>query len=58
MQGIGYTLIQKILEIYPDIPIYSISNVLAVEKNNKKLQQYIYTKELLPKDILEILELP
>ena len=58
MQGIGYILTQKILEMHPDIPIYAITNVVAVQKNNIKLQQYTYTKEVLPKEILEILEIP
>ena len=58
MQWIGYILTQKILEMHPDIPIYAITNVVAVQKNNTKLQQYIYTKDILPKEILEILEVP
>ena len=55
---IAYALIQKMLQTYSHIPMYSVTNVLSVKKNNEKLNQHIYTKEIIPKNILEVFEAP
>lgn len=57
-QGLSYILIQNILDIYKDIPMYSITNVPAVKKNSMKLHQHEYSKNTIPQDILAILEWP
>lgn len=57
-QGLGYILMENIITTYTDLPIYSITNVPIVKKNNEKLHQHAYTKAMLSKEILEILEMP
>jgi len=47
-----------ILKKYPNIPMYSVTNVDAVKKINKNLLQHEYKKQNLKKELLEIIEIP
>lgn len=55
---IGYKLIRNILDIYKDLPIYSVTNVPAVITMNEHLHQHWYTKDMIPQKILRIMEMP
>lgn len=57
-QWIGQTLIEYMLKAHPTLPLYSVTNVLAVKKSNEELGQHKYTKEMIAKEILEMLESP
>jgi hypothetical protein len=57
-QNISYFLTQKMLDNCVNLPLYAITNVPAVKKNNKKLDQHEYTKDIIPKEILSVLEVP
>jgi GNAT superfamily N-acetyltransferase len=47
-----------LLQKYPTLPMYSVTNVEAVKKINKHLWQHEYTKETIQKELLEIIEIP
>jgi len=58
-QGIWFLLkkdLLNLLEEYWEVPVFSVSNQLAVKKINQKLDQKTYTKEKLPKQILDVIE--
>lgn len=57
-QGLGKILIETILDIYKDKPIYSVSNVEIIQKINQSLWQHKYTPATVPKKILNIIEIP
>lgn len=55
-QWLAQHLVQGILTQNPDLPIYSITNVLAVKKINQALWQYEYLATTTPKQILDVIE--
>lgn len=58
-QGLWFLLkkdLLNLLEAYWDTPVFSVSNQLAVQKINQKLDQKTYTKEKLSKQILDVIE--
>lgn len=57
-QWIGHALIENILKTHATLPMYAVTNVFAVKKSNEELGQHKYTKEMIAKEILEILESP
>lgn len=55
---LSFTLIEHMLKLYSHLPMYSVTNVAAVKKNNNKLSQHQYTKDIIPQDILAVFETP